>query len=198
MYWAHSDPALAPEEHGSRWQPLAEHLQIVAEMAQSLAEAATESGSAFGDLAFRAGMLHDFGKYQPCFQKMLRGKKSRCPHSLYGAIALRQFDGTRIRQNRRWLLPAICAVAAHHAGLKDWAEHVSDTDPEYPESEDRILAESLLAEAFKDRSAIQQVLGREKPEGPETGTSDLRTRMMISCIVDADRLNTANLSPMQE
>jgi CRISPR-associated endonuclease/helicase Cas3 len=198
VYWAHSDPEREPHEAGHRWQPLAEHLDSVARIARGLAEAAAGQDCSLGELAFRCGMLHDFGKYQACFQRMLEGAFTRCPHSIYGAIALRQFQGGRTRQNRTRLLPAVCAVAAHHGGLKDWSAHTQETRPELPGHAEREIAEGLLGEALRDTPGIAEVLAAPDPENPDRGTRDLRTRMLLSCLVDADRLNTTGRSPVQE
>ena len=85
-YWAHSDPADLPPDHpDARWQPLAEHLQNVAALARQLAVLASPSDKHFHDLAERAGLLHDYGKYSTCFQEMIRGKNLKCPHAIHGA-----------------------------------------------------------------------------------------------------------------
>lgn len=198
MYWAHSDPERQPYEDGHHWQPLAEHLDAVARIARTLAEAAVGQDCSLGELAFRCGMLHDFGKYQTCFQRMLEGASTRCPHSIYGAIALRQFQGERTGQDRKRLLPAVCAVAAHHGGLKDWSAHTQDTKPELPNHPERVIAEGLLHEAVYDQPGIADVLDAPDSGKPDRGTRDLRTRMLLSCLVDADRLNTSGRSPRQE
>ncbi len=197
-YWAHSDPDRAPQVPGNRWQLLSEHLQSVAEIARDLAERATVRGPSLGMLAFTAGMLHDYGKYQECFQRKLQGFRSRCPHAIYGALALRQMDGTQRQLDRMWLMPAVCAVAAHHAGLKDVYEHHNATRPDSPAvREEREIAERLFTTAVADQPRVLTALGMQRVS-PQTGSEDLRTRMLLSCLVDADRLNTAGCEPVQQ
>ena len=71
-FWAHSDPQnLPPEAPGSHWQLLSEHLANVASLSRELAEQAAPENACFQDLAYRTGLLHDFGKYSDGFQQMI-------------------------------------------------------------------------------------------------------------------------------
>jgi hypothetical protein len=47
-YWAHSDPDCAPGTTGGLWQPLAEHLQNVSELARTLAQGAAPEDKPVG------------------------------------------------------------------------------------------------------------------------------------------------------
>ncbi|ACO31905.1 MULTISPECIES: CRISPR-associated helicase/endonuclease Cas3 [Acidobacterium] len=197
-YWAHSDANRSPDEEGHRWQPLSEHLAQVAALARELAERATAPASALSTLAYAAGMLHDYGKYQECFQRMLHGGSSRCPHAIYGAIALRCFDEDGCGTDRKWAMPAVCAIAAHHAGLKDFSEHECITDPGNPAfAAEREIAQKLLGAAATDFPEIRSAFSREKSR-LEQRSVDMQTRMLLSCLVDADRLNTAGRLLVQQ
>ncbi len=79
-FWAHSDRSgLAEDAPGSKWQPLAEHLENVGKLSRQLAALAAPEFRHFHDLAEWAGVLHDYGKYTPCFQEMIRRGKGKCP-----------------------------------------------------------------------------------------------------------------------
>ncbi len=71
-FWAHSDPSgLPPCDRNAKWQPLAEHLTNVSALARKLAGLARPHDEQFQELAACCGLLHDFGKYSDCFQKMI-------------------------------------------------------------------------------------------------------------------------------
>src|SRR5690242_14505574 len=115
-YWAHSDRLGRPwGEPGSECQPLAEHLANVAALAESLARLAAPDNRLLHRLAHASGMLHDYGKYRDCFQRMIATGKGKgdCPHAIYGALAA--FNGNGAIQH--WMAPATFAIAGHHAGL---------------------------------------------------------------------------------
>ena len=72
-YYAHTAETAAGERdpNKSRWQPLSEHLQSVANKARGF-------GRPLGLAAEWAGLLHDLGKYREPFQAYLAGE---CPRS---------------------------------------------------------------------------------------------------------------------
>lgn len=197
-YWAHSDPLGFPKAHpDANWQLLGEHLSEVSRIASRLAKAAQPADAALRQMAAVAGILHDYGKYRTCFQRMLDGEGTGCPHALYGALAVRNLPAGVSR--RDWALPVVAAIAAHHAGLKD---HNDLDDMTHPESraagaeQDRTDTESIWAVACKDQPLIASAL-RDFRTSISAFSKDLFTRMLLSCLVDADRLNTAGLQPCQ-
>nr|MBL0702285.1 CRISPR-associated endonuclease Cas3'' [Desulfobacterales bacterium] len=70
-YYAHTLEGKSPSD----WQPLKEHLENVAEMAQLFADAFDA-----GDWGYLAGLWHDIGKYSDEFQKMLGAKEGSDAH----------------------------------------------------------------------------------------------------------------------
>ena len=117
-YWAHSDPLGRAKEHPyANWQLLGEHLLEVSRIASRLAKAAQPANAALRKMAAVAGILHDYGKCRACFQRMLDGEGTGCPHALYGALAVRNLPA--VAHRRDWAFPVIAAIAAHHAGLKE-------------------------------------------------------------------------------
>lgn len=163
---------------------LEEHLRSVAKLAGIFA-------SRFGnkDWADLAGRWHDLGKYQPDFQEYLfqavaepesGGKKSRGPeHAIFGAcLAIERFK----------LVGRVIAylIAGHHTGLPDWP---SD------ESAGKALSTRLknanqldfLSEAKISPDIMEATQPVSKPPGKDLA---LWIRMLFSCLVDADYLDT--------
>ena len=73
-----------PEPHDrSEWEPLADHLRAVGDMAASFGEA-----FGAGPAARAAGLLHDIGKASAAYQRYIRSPGTRGPdHSTAGARA---------------------------------------------------------------------------------------------------------------
>ena len=196
-FWAHSDTqGRGPEEPGNRWQLLSVHLANVARLAEELARRAAPRMTALHAMARMAGALHDYGKYTECFQTMICTGKGRCPHAIHGALAVRMLPSGK--PAREWAMPVVRAIAAHHAGLYDDCELDPKTRPNQPGSSVRLLrerAQEILAQATQDQPEITVALDL-KPLSIATG-QDLFTRMLLSCLVDADRLDTSGRRSVQ-
>ncbi len=178
-FYAHSVERKPIEE----WHRLEEHLLNVAELAKKFAN---EFNS--GDWAYLAGLWHDLGKYSADFQKMLLAsvdahietKPGRVDHSTAGAIhAVEQF---KIAGRIFGYL-----AAGHHAGLPDWL-----TDTAGRKSlEQRLQNIELLHKlpiADIPSHIIKQSLPKQKFITKEGHA--LWIRMLFSCLVDADFLDT--------
>jgi CRISPR-associated endonuclease/helicase Cas3 len=188
-FWAHSDPI----------QLLASHLSNVAVVAECLAKSAAPEEAALHTMAHLAGLLHDYGKYTECFQQRIRGAAGRCPHSIQGAIAVRQFGLRPGSPLRHWAMPVVHAIAAHHGGLRNHADLDLLTRPSNPSPEPKQMREEatkIWKTALTDQPAIRTALLAEAP-GRAGGTRDLLTRILLSCLVDADRLDSAGRQPTQ-
>lgn len=188
-FWAHSDPrGLSADESGNRWQLLAEHLEQVSHLARELARAAAPGDEAFQQMAASAGMLHDLGKYTGCFQKMLAGSGKRCPHSIYGALASFEDAAGSPRPSP---YPVAAVIAAHHAGLKNKDDLLQEFSHPEMHARDRIELNDFWQGAVADQpallEALRPIMKRQRPKDK----ADLFIRMLLSCLVDADRLNTA-------
>lgn len=181
MHYAHTLEGLPPES----WEPLPVHLDEVAKLAGEFASAFAAS-----EWAEACGRWHDLGKYSVEFQDKLRlangyeahleGQPGRVDHSTAGAQHAQECIA-RVG----WLLAYV--IAGHHSGLAD---------------------ASALAERLREREvrpwrpfADEQYLTAPELGLPPITTShrDPRrfgfqaaffTRMLFSCLVDADRLAT--------
>ena len=185
IYWAHSDPdKLPPHDPRAKWQPLCEHLENVAALSAQLAQGARPNDEPFRLAAEMAGRLHDFGKYTDCFQNMIRSGKGRCQHSAHGAVIAND-TGNR---------DVAFAIAGHHAGIPDRTggtgtleTRLKDTRSEAMSLQSRGSSDlPALGPMFQPPAATRKILPAE---------FDLHTRMLFSCLVDADRLDSASRAP---
>ncbi|WP_093387227.1 CRISPR-associated helicase/endonuclease Cas3 [Rugamonas rubra] len=175
-FYAHS----TDQADKSDWQPLSEHLQAVGDMAARFA-----GDFSAAELARVAGLLHDLGKYTKEFQLRLAGEHGRVDHSTWGA---------RIACERYGQLGKLLAygIAGHHAGM------ANGRDP----GERSPLAERLRADLPQLLADWQTDLDLPAP-GQLSMPSDFQVtqgrgqfqlaflcRMIFSCLVDADYLDT--------
>lgn len=175
---------------------LDEHLIAVARLAR-------ESAAAFGssEWAALAGKWHDLGKYRPGFQRYIRqcgddnahveGRVAGAEktHSAAGALWAIQKLGETHGENGK-LAGRVFAylIASHHAGLYDWD---GGLDPRLNEENSRTeLAEALAANPpaeILDASGF--IPNLNAIPGGSAGFA-LWVRMLFSCLVDADFLDT--------
>ncbi len=170
---------------------LDDHLRGVAQIAADFAVDFDAS-----DWASVAGLWHDLGKYSTEFQRYIKtvsgydaeahieGAPGRVDHSTAGAIhAVRQF-GAHGR-----ILAYL--IAGHHAGLPDW--HAAETGGKALSI--RLRAEqNHLLDRISAQIIPQEILTQLKPTTKLRGSAEglhLWLRMLFSCLVDADFLDTA-------
>ena len=183
-YYAHSAQDelgnLLPYEH---WQTLQSHSVNVGEMAAEFAQV-------FGaqEIACQTGQLHDVGKYSLPFQKRLEGEIKFVDHSTAGAkIAIERWG------NVIGKLMAFC-IAGHHAGL---ANGNGEGDNR------RTLKQRLVLQFGADIPALDNLWQQEIKLPQNLSAPPLKadahhpffsyaffTRMLYSCLVDADYLDT--------
>jgi CRISPR-associated endonuclease/helicase Cas3 len=181
-FWAHSDPnRLPPTADGAKWQRLRDHLLSVATIAKQFAESAKPEDPQFATEAYRAGLLHDYGKYTQAFQDMILGKRPKgAEHSGHGAwIAAKAGH-----------IPEAFAIAGHHSGLPDG-------DGGKGSLRERLMrisieAENIRSRATEDCDDITKTNGVTPTTHAKSTALDLRIRMLFSCLVDADRTDTAS------
>ncbi len=165
--------------------------------AQRAAAFARSFGSDWAELA---GRWHDLGKYRLRFQKYIRlasgfesdahirgedsgGRPGKAPHSTAGALLAVDRFGAEGR-----ILAYL--IAGHHAGLDDWYSGLSERLG-LPASRDE-LNEALAANppaSILDSGAFKPDLRSMSVPGGVNGFA-LWVRLLFSCLVDADFLDT--------
>lgn len=180
-YFAHSE-----DDHG-RKHPLRVHLGSVAALAQQFAEQRPWQSE-----AGLAGLAHDLGKYGDLFQQRLEGLVSGLDH--WSAGAFLAATDPQLRS-----LAAALAIEGHHVGLcagdpqslkarltaskqhHPLGLRLSDTD--ITRLRQRAEADGLFFTAPAHRAV-------EKLNGTGQAGSMLDIRLLFSCLVDADFLDT--------
>lgn len=178
------------------WQRLEDHLKSVAEMASRFARAFSSA-----DWAWNAAILHDIGKIDASFQVYLfrsngftdvdydTDGQGKVNHSSAGAACAEESFPMPLGRALAYL------IAGHHAGLPDYHSHKTGA-----------AALSIrLAEGRANLGRIKEKLPKLLAElkGPLTTPAYLKSvgfhlwlRMLFSCLVDADFLDTeAFMSP---
>lgn len=173
------------------WQehPLEEHLRAVSDLAAEFA--ASFDGKEWAGLA---GIWHDLGKYSAEFQARIaresgydpeahvEGSTGKVNHSSAGALYAVEKLGNKGR-----LLAYL--IAGHHAGLPDWYGD---------ENAAAALAKRLSEQEYLDKVPREEIpidilSPNVAPTSPARGGADglaLWLRMLFSCLVDADFLDT--------
>ena len=162
------------------WEPLREHLRRV-----------SETGARFADLfgwsalAGLSGRLHDVGKCSADFQTYIAATDESRPmrgpdHSTAGAREAIRLYGPKLGKIVAFI------VAGHHGGLNDADDLERRIAKDLPSYE----GWQSVAETLPPAAALAPSL-RPKP-GPDPGfTQAFLVRFLYSCLVDADRLETA-------
>ncbi len=166
--------------------------QLFADHAYSVARLSAKFALEFGaeNEAYTLGLLHDIGKCSSAGQRRINGGEERVEHSAAGAEVL----GNDLKNNPYGYLLSYC-IAGHHTGLPDGGV---STD-----TEDRpTLCAKLKRQKQRnlDYAPYVESLGNVAPEiapfqleckKSNRGFSHaFRTRMLFSCLVDADFLDT--------
>lgn len=166
---------LAHLSKDGREQTLLDHLEGTARRTAAFAKAfsAEEQGRL-------AGLTHDVGKYSAAFQRRLRGG-AKVDHATAGAFVCMQ----------RGQVPAAFAVAGHHSGLPD-----GGSQGDHPNKGTFLgrMNRALQGEV-PPFSAWEGELSLPELAPPGAGADRKEdmffTRMLYSCLVDADYTDTA-------
>ncbi len=168
-------------EDGKREQTVFEHLKGTAELAAGFA---AKFGA--GELGYLAGMAHDIGKYTDGFQRRLTGGP-KVDHATAGA-----WECQKLGQ-----FHAAFGIAGHHGGLPDGGSRGDrDTSTLMGRFQKAQSGKLEHYEEFQKEVTLKKVAWPsfcEKKEGIPffALTQAFFIRMLYSCLVDADFLDTA-------
>ncbi len=160
--------------------------QTVKDHLQSVASIARDFAYWHKDETYLAGLLHDLGKYGDLFQLRLQGKTEKIDHWSAGGNYAARYG----------CYAAGMVAYGHHVGLKSF-DHIMElmTRPVDLLSDGRRYSDNDFPKLLKEMK--QDGLKPVKPEhpsrvnfDPKTIGSMLDTRMMFSCVTDADFLDT--------
>lgn len=163
-----------------RIQSILEHLNGTARRASAFAER-------FGacEYAYLCGMLHDIGKYSAAFQKRIRGDSLRTDHSTAGAKEVETL------LKRAGFLFSYC-IAGHHAGLPNGGTQADTCEAATLQGRLHKVIESY--DAYKEEVNIGEYLPKTAPAlkciKKQGFSLSFFIRMLFSCLVDADFLDT--------
>lgn len=157
------------EKRVIKGQTVKEHCENVSEIARRFAET-----FGAGDTAALCGLAHDIGKYSKAFQKRIWEDGPKVDHSTAGAIELKNLGSV-----------GFPCVAGHHSGLSNIHPLISDKlrkkIPQYNEYKNDISLWKASDPVF--------VRGTDVKKYPKFVLS-FYVRMLFSCLVDADYLDT--------
>ena len=172
-------------QEDGREQLMVDHLWGVSKKAEKFAKVFGEQ-----EVGQLMGLYHDVGKYSREFQEyLLQGGGKKVDHSTAGALEL-------VMKKSSVSLPAAFCVAGHHSGLMDGGNQRADTaecktfcgrmkrrpGKEIPDYHS--YRGELIGTDDNVNSSLIGLLGSDRFAG------QFYTRMLFSCLVDADFLDT--------
>ena len=165
---------LAHISQDNRKQTIPEHLSGTADLCAGFAAA-----FGAGDQGRLTGLAHDLGKYSAGFQRRLQGSAEHVDHATAGAA-----ECCKLNQSS-----AAFAVAGHHGGLPDGGSQGDHWEDKTFCGRMRKAALGKLEpyEAWQEEIRLPAVLPPVFSGQPE---EMFFTRMLYSCLTDADFLDT--------
>lgn len=171
-------------QEDGREQLMIDHLRGVSKKSEKFAKVFGEQ-----EVGQLVGLYHDVGKYSTEFQEyLLRGSGKKVDHSTAGALELMKKGPAA--------LPVAFCVAGHHSGLMDGGNQRVDM------AESKTFCGRMKRRPGKEIPDYQSYRGEfigtdDKAEssligllGSDRFAGQFYTRMLFSCLVDADFLDT--------
>lgn len=168
-----------------RVEAVADHLREVAEMAREFGEPI-----GLGEEAYIAGSIHDLGKYSREFQRRLLDNGPKVDHATAGAWEF---------MNRRGVVDRFItyAVLGHHSGLLNGGSMEDYRGDNQGPSVWKRLNTARAGKlpdysAYTKEVSLPEYTVSKSPTGqaPDYFRDSFKTRMLASCLVDADYLCT--------
>ena len=178
-YWAHS------EVNGVK-HDLLKHLRETAKFASCFAEPFHMER-----LAYWAGLWHDLGKYSSEFQAYINDPKhaKRTVHSTTGMLLAHKENADMLG----------LLIGGHHGGLTSPAGYkarLNETTKESGGLTEVIGVARTEGVDMELRQPLKEMLSDAGLDGSDWSSIDIAIRMVFSCLVDADYLDTeAHFSP---
>lgn len=174
----------------NEWQTLIDHLNGVGELASVFAS--HFNAAPWGRIA---GLLHDAGKFSDEFQRRLAGAPIPVDHATAGAKFITAAWGDKNKISR--ILAYI--IAGHHAGLADFGSLSAADDSTLAR---RLVKETRPYEEMFNKympDAAGQPLFPPLQKGLHAGMQfSMFIRMLYSCLVDADSLDTEHYADQKQ
>jgi len=197
-YYAHTAtlPDGKPDPKPEHWQFLADHLRNVAELAKKFAEPLE-----FAVEAELAGLLHDLGKYSAHFQARLRNP------AIHGINHWAAGTAHAAKNLKAWAVAF--AADGHHTGIPALNENdaglpLRTTVQKFDDKINRLELTGQCPESLDELIARLAQDGLKLPPFSPSNIQDkfaeaFRSRMLFSCLVDADFLDTEkHFNPEQD
>lgn len=168
---------LGHKSDDGREQSLIDHLNGTAILCAQFAEAFDSK-----NLGYIVGQYHDIGKYSLAFQKRIQEDGPKVDHSTAGAKELRDY-----------FAPGSFCIAGHHSGLMNKGTKIDVDNKSLCARFNKALEGSLAYDYYKQE--VMSLPERTPSFKLKVGdnhfyTGMFFTRMMFSCLVDADYLDT--------
>lgn len=189
MFYAHSRPGM-PEES---WQTLEEHQCAVARCAGAFADFGVPNTAAL------LGDIHDTGKRSDSFQKRLRGKGGKVDHTSAAYLYLLREWGKGPQSAHGTSLAQLLAypLFGHHGGMADFGSQAESGTLAHRISGPRLRdVPDWKSEGVAPLPPMQDILQELAPfmcleaKQPDAFAAAFLLRMLFSCLVDADFLDT--------
>lgn len=171
QFYAHSGESLDKSD----WQTLEKHLLGVAKLAEKFAAA-----FGAGEWGRLAGLLHDAGKATAAFQQRLEGASQRVDHSTFGAQLAKENTGL-------FGLLLAYVITGHHGGLPDGGKQ--EKELHFRLKHGKVPSDVIMLPEAEVRSELLPPF-KKLPEKRVGFSLAFFTRMIFSCLVDADFLDT--------
>lgn len=166
-------------EEGDRFETVRDHLHEVARMASEFAQSFHA-----GSMGYAVGLLHDIGKYSQEFQRRILHDGPKVDHSTAGAAVMSELCA-----------PLAYCIAGHHGGLPDGGALPSEGSTLYGRLYRARCGKIPDCKAWRSEIDIPNVQVPDLPCPPQSIDESkyaiaFLTRMIFSCLVDADYLCT--------